>query len=321
MLTSIIIRTYNEQCYLNELISMLKRQRCRLVEFEIIIVDSGSTDETLTIAKQHGCRITHIEKEQFTYGRSLNIGCDFAKGDLLVFISGHCIPVDEDWLDELCQPLIDGVISYGYGRQVGKGTTKYSESRHFEKWFPVYSKSPQEGYFCNNANAVVTRKVWEQYRFNEELTGLEDMYLAKQLVDAEMKIGYISSATVYHIHDESWRQLRIRYEREAYALHQIMPELHFSLTDFGRFFISGMLADFASAIRERQFLQKFIEIILFRFNHYWGSYKGNHAMRKLSAARKKNYFYPKDLERKNYENRCTSSNESEQRKGQGQEFP
>jgi len=64
-------------------------------------------------------------------------------------------------------------------------------------------------------------------------------------------------------------------------------------------------------------LSKFYEIILFRFNHYWGSYKGNHLMRKLSAKRKNNYFYPKDLERKTYERGRTAADESQQRTGQG----
>lgn len=98
--------------------------------------------------------------------------------------------------------------------------------------FPRYSKLPQEGFFCNNANAAVSRKAWQRFRFNEDLTGLEDMYLAKQLTEQGDKIGYAADASVYHIHDESWRQVRIRYEREAYALHQIMPEVNFTLADF-----------------------------------------------------------------------------------------
>ena len=179
----------------------------------------------------------------------------------------------------------------------------------------------RRGFFCNNANAALNRKDWLRYKFNEDLTGLEDMYLAKQLVEADDRVGYVSSAAVYHIHDESWRQVRLRYERESYALHQIFPDLHFTLTDFLRFFISGVLADFAIAIRENQFLSKFVEIILFRFNHYWGSYKGNQEVRKLSAERKNHYFYPKDLERKTYENRRTPTDESKQRTRQGEEFP
>jgi len=297
MLASIVIRTYNEERYLNELLTAISEQKNNLVEHEVVIVDSGSTDRTLEIAEKHNCRITRIEKSEFTFGRSLNIGCDFARGDYLVFVSGHCIPASQDWLDELCKPMVEEGVDYSYGRQMGRDTTKYSEDRHFEKWFPEYSKIPQEGYFCNNANAGVTRKAWELFKFNEELTGLEDMYLAKLLVEAGKKVAYVATAPVFHIHDETWKQVKIRYEREAYALQIIMPEVHFSFSDFVRYFISGVMADSASAIRDKVFLKKFNEIVLFRFYHYWGTYRGNHEHRKLSTKMKKQYFYPLDTER------------------------
>jgi glycosyltransferase involved in cell wall biosynthesis len=297
MLASIVIRTYNEEHYLNELLQAISKQKNIFVDKEVVIIDSGSTDRTLEIATSHNCRITHIKKSEFTFGRSLNMGCEFADGDFLVFVSGHCIPASESWLDELCKPMVDGVIDYSYGRQIGRDTTKYSEDRHFEKWFPEYSKIPQAGFFCNNANAAVTRSAWESFKFNEELTGLEDMYLAKSLVEAGKKVGYVATAPVYHIHDETWKQVKTRYEREAYALQRIMPEVHFSFSDFIRYFISGVIADSISAVRNKVFLSKFGEVILFRFYHYWGTYKGNHEHRKLSTKMKKQYFYPLDTER------------------------
>ncbi|WP_428243093.1 glycosyltransferase family 2 protein [Gynuella sp.] len=300
MLVSIIIRTYNEERYLAELLGQISQQRSELFNIETVIVDSGSTDNTLKIAKNYDCRITYISKSDFTFGRALNIGCQYADGDYLVFISGHCIPTNDQWITELCRPLIKGSIDYTYGRQIGRNTTKYSENQHFHKWFPPYSKIPQEGFFCNNANAAISQTTWSKFKFNEDLTGLEDMYLAKQIIESGGKVGYVSNASVYHIHDETWRQVRIRYEREAYALQQIMPEVHFSLPDFFRYFISSILADSSAAIRESVFLRRILEIVLFRFNHYWGTYLGNHEHRKLSNKMKKHYFYPLDLERDNY---------------------
>jgi rhamnosyltransferase len=307
MLASVIIRTYNEEKYLDKLLTQLSLQETKFVDLEVVVVDSGSTDDTVLIAKKHNCRITHIDKSNFTFGRSLNIGCEFAKGDFLLFVSGHCIPVGTGWLDTMCKPLIDGVVCYSYGRQEGKDTTKYSERKHFEKWFPAYPKLPQEGYFCNNANAAITREAWQRFKYDEDLTGLEDMHLAKLLVEVGEEIGYVSAASVYHIHDETWRQVRVRYEREAYALNQIMPQVNFTISDFVRFFISAVMSDIASAIQEKVLLSKMSEIILFRFCHYWGTYKGNHVQRQLSAKQKHNYFYPKDLEKGIYNEDVNSS--------------
>lgn len=300
MLASIVIRTYNEEAYLAELLDAIACQADKVVQHEVVIVDSGSTDDTLLIAENFGCRVTHIAQEEFTFGRSLNQGCEFADGDILVFVSGHCIPVSVDWLDTLCKPLADGVVSYSYGRQQGRDTTKYSEELLFQKFYPVYSKLPQEGFFCNNANAAILRTTWAKFRFNEELTGLEDMHLAKLLVETDHKIGYVADAPVWHIHDESWQRVRIRYEREAYALQHIMPEVHFSLADFLRYFSSGVLADTAVALNDKVLHRKLWEIVLFRFNHYWGTYQGSREMKRLKAERKHNYFYPKDLEKHVY---------------------
>lgn len=301
MIASIIIRTYNEGKYLDLLLTSISVQISPSVEIEVVIVDSGSADDTLMIAKKHNCRVTHIDKTDFTYGRSLNVGCEFAQGEFFIFISGHCLPVNEHWLENLIKPLINNNIVYSYGRQEGKDTTKFSEYRHFEKCFPDYSKHPQEGFFCNNANAAITQKSWQCFKFDENLTGLEDMFMAKQLVEAGEKIAYIANASVYHIHDETWQQVCIRYEREAYALRVIMPEVHFTLFDFIHFYLSSIFSDSYKAIQENLFWRKLPEILVFRLMQYWGTYKGNHQHRKISNHRKLNYFYPKDLEKKDYD--------------------
>ena len=137
MLASIVLRAYNEEKHLDELLSVIHKQETDGVDVEVVIVDSGSTDSTLDIANKYDCRIYHILPEDFTFGRSLNIGCREAKGDFLVFVSGHCVLVEVNWLQNLIQPLIDGVAAYSYGRQVGNGDSKFSECQLFSKYYPI----------------------------------------------------------------------------------------------------------------------------------------------------------------------------------------
>ena len=94
---SIIIRTLNESRYLDSLLKSINNQKCKIKK-ETIIVDSGSTDGTINIAKNFCCRITNIKRSEFSFGRSLNIGCKLARGKILVIISGHCVPLDSFWL-------------------------------------------------------------------------------------------------------------------------------------------------------------------------------------------------------------------------------
>jgi len=159
MIVSIVIRTLNEERYLNELLSSINQQKRKDFEIEVVLIDSGSNDNTLNIAKDFNCNITFIKKSDFTFGRSLNMGSEFSNGDILVYISGHCIPVENDWLLNLVQPIIDKHAQYTYGKQVGRDTTKFSENQLFKKFYPEDSKIPQNDFFCNNANSAITSNI------------------------------------------------------------------------------------------------------------------------------------------------------------------
>ena len=292
MLVSVVIRTLNEATYLDELLRVIGSQIKDNFDVEVVIIDSGSTDGTLSIAESHGCRITFITKEQFTFGRSLNMGSDFATGDILVYVSGHCIPSENTWLMKLIKPIRDGTAGYTYGRQIGRDTTKYSEEKIFEKYFPFESKIPQNGFFCNNANSAIDRKIWSEYKFDEKVTGLEDMELAKRYCDQKGKVAYVAEACVYHIHNETWSQTRRRYEREAIALQLIMPEVQIGFFDMLRYIWVSVISDCETAVTEGCFTKEFTGIIKFRIAQFTGSYRGNHDHRTLSKKRKENYFYP-----------------------------
>lgn len=293
MEASVVIRTYNEARWLPPVFEALKRQDMDGRPWEVVVVDSGSTDDTRAIAEAAGARIVGIAKSEFTFGRSLNVGCAAAQGRALVFISGHCIPVGERWLADLIAPLGQDGISYTYGRQVGHEVTKFSEHQLFAKYFPERSALPQDGFFCNNANAALLREVWREEPFDETLTGLEDMELAKRLVGKGHKVGYVAEAPVVHIHEESWSRVKVRYERESIALQAIMPEVHLSFGDFLRYTVSAVFLDWGEAIRTKQFMRQFAPVVAFRTMQFWGAYRGNNDHRRLSQRKKEAYFYPR----------------------------
>jgi len=292
MLASIIIRTLNEARHLGEVLESIARQQARDLQHEVVLVDSGSTDETLEIARRHGCQIQHITRDRFSFGRSLNIGCQAAAGEVLVFISGHCIPTDANWLLALCQPILAGKVEYSYGAQLGVDSSFYSERRIFEKYYPRRSQVPQSGFYCNNANAALSRKTWERYRFDEELTGMEDIDLAKRLVRDGGKVGYVAEAAVHHIHNETWKTIKRRFEREAMAIHHIMPEIHVRPWDMIRYIYTSIMLDLRAALGERVLLKQAKNIVLYGFWQYWGTYVGNTHQRELSRAQREALFYP-----------------------------
>jgi rhamnosyltransferase len=292
MLVSIIVRTYNEERYLDRLLTAIAEQEVDF-DHEVLLVDSGSSDDTLRIALRHGTKVLSIPKQDFSFGRSLNRGCAAAGGECLVFVSGHCVPVDNQWLARLVAPIRDQRVALTYGRQLGGHESKFSEKQLFAKFYPELSRIPQEGFFCNNANAAVRRDLWERHRFNEELTGLEDLFLGQALVRAGQRIGYVANATVHHFHHESWPTVRRRYEREAIAMQHIMPEIQITALDFVRYFFSAVRHDLGDLAKSGARIRDVQEVILFRFMQFWGSYRGNHEHRQLSRQRKEMYFYPR----------------------------
>lgn len=288
---SIVIRTLNEERYLDELLSAIADQDTGGLSTEVVLVDSGSTDNTLEIAQRHNCHIEKISKEEFSFGRSLNIGCRAATGSVLVLVSGHCIPANRHWIRDLCDPIIRGQAQYTYGRQLPGDGSYFSEGRIFDKYFPERSQIPQDGYFCNNANSALQKECWEKYGFDEEITGLEDMDLAQRLCAEGGRVGYVAEAAVFHLHHENWRQVRRRFEREAIALQKIMPQLHMSLGDVVRYIFTSVYKDMSAYGRGMTF-QNFKEIIFYRCNQYLGGWNGNHEHRKLSRLEKEKFFYP-----------------------------
>ena len=102
---SIIIRAYNEEQHIGRLLTGIVAQTIHKVQ--IILVDSGSTDSTIRIAQQFPVEVVTIKPEEFTIGRSLNLGISKAKADLVVMASAHVYPVYPDWLEALLAPFAD----------------------------------------------------------------------------------------------------------------------------------------------------------------------------------------------------------------------
>ena len=184
MKCSIIIRSFNEEKHIGKLIHGIKSQELlNDVELEIILVDSGSTDKTVTLAKNLGARIIPILKEDFSFGRALNLGCREAHGEILIFASAHVYPIYSDWIKKIIDPFQNRNIALVYGRQVGNDITKFSESQIFNKWFPSQSNYIQSNPFCNNANCAIRKDCWEKIPYDEALTGLEDLAWANLILN------------------------------------------------------------------------------------------------------------------------------------------
>lgn len=292
MKASVVIRAYNEAEHIERLMIGIGTQT--VLPDEIILVDSGSTDETAAIARAYDARIVQVEPAEFTFGRALNRGCAAAARDICVFASGHVYPLCTTWLEELIEPFGDERVALSYGRQRGETTNKFSEHQLFARWFPPESVCPQPTYFCNNANCAIRRSIWETLPYDETLTGLEDLAWAKAVRARDGWIAYVAEAEVIHVHDETWEQIHTRYRREAIALRLIDEHAHFTRGDFVRLLARNLLSDVRAASSQGALRRELGSILRFRYNQLLGTYRGFNGPPAVSAQLRARFYYPGD---------------------------
>lgn len=287
---SAVIRAFNEEAHIGRLLHGLNSQ-VRPPD-ELILVDSGSTDRTVEIARARGCRIVSIAKDEFTFGRALNRGCEAASGDVLLIVSAHVHPVYQDYLEQFIKPLDIDNVDIAYGRQVGDHRTKYSESRIMTKWFPKESMWDQRHPFSNNANALVRRSMWEKLRYREELTGLEDLDFARRAMERGSRVAYVAEAPVVHVHEESWDVVQNRYRREAIAYKSIYPDTKMTRSQAATLAVTNIASDYWHAGLERKLRSNFRDIVRFRFAQFRGAYLGFSADRAPDVDLLRRFYYP-----------------------------
>jgi GT2 family glycosyltransferase len=287
---SVVVRCYNEERHIGRLLAGISRQT--LTDVEVILVDSGSTDDTLQVASQYPVRLVQIRPEDFSFGRALNLGFEAASSDVVVAASAHVYPTFTDWLDLLTAPLRDHRVSLCYGRQRGDHRTRFSEHRVFSQWFPELSTRNQDSAFCNNANVAVRRSTWRLHPYDESLTGLEDLAWATAARARGERIAYCAEAEVAHVHEESARAVFNRYRREAIALSTIAPHERLTPFELMRLIPTHIAADWLAAIRAGCFARSFWDIPLFRLAQFLGTYRGSRDAPASVPRLKQRFYYP-----------------------------
>lgn len=295
--TTVLIRTFNEARHLPALLERLKQQVYR--DFETIVVDSGSVDGTRDIAAKAGARVIRIDRDHFTFGYSLNVGVREGRGPLIAIVSAHTLPLNEHWLGNLVAPFSDPRVAMVYGRQLGADVSKFSEAQDLRRTFgPERQVLRPPRFFANNANAAIRRDLWLQYPFDATLPGLEDIDWARRWLRDGYEVVYEPAAALFHIHEETWPQVRRRYYREAVAArHTGLKSRRRIPQELG---LEGLrlLADMGLATRDalarrlnRSVTSCFREIASFRFNKAVGTAQGLMDGAKLSNITTREEFF------------------------------
>jgi CMP-N-acetylneuraminic acid synthetase len=196
-LASIIIRTKNEERWITQCLHGVFEQEYR--DFEVILVDNESDDKTLEKAGQF--KLAKVVRcTEYLPGKALNMGIRESKGDFIVCLSGHCIPVNGKWLGNLLKGLEDQKVAGVYGRQEPMSFTPDSDKRDLTLVFGLDRKVQRKDTFFHNANSAMRKETWQKCPFDEAVTNIEDRVWAKEVLERGYEIIYEPEASVYHYH-------------------------------------------------------------------------------------------------------------------------
>jgi rhamnosyltransferase len=201
---SVVIRCRDEARHLGPVLEAVLGQE-GVPSFEVVALDSGSRDGTLELLARHPVRVEHLEG--FTFGRALNRGAALARGELVVFLSAHCRPLDARWLATLVEPFAAPGLVATFGRQVPVPGVNPIEAIALGRSFPP---APPAGVLFSNANGALRRAAVLARPFDEEIPAAEDHLWACGIGAGEL-VAYVPGAAVAHSHPMTGREWRFRF--------------------------------------------------------------------------------------------------------------
>src|SRR3989304_5738040 len=196
-MVSIIVRTKNEERWITSCLTAVFKQHNK--DFEVIIVDNESTDKTIEKALQFDIAKI-VTCTDYKPGLALNMGIREAKGEYIVCLSGHCIPVNERWLTNLLRNFDDTELAAVYGRQEPLAFTQDADKRDLSIIFGLDRRVQRKDSFFHNANSMIRKSLWEEVPFDETVTNIEDRIWAEKMLQRGYRLVYEPEAGVYHYH-------------------------------------------------------------------------------------------------------------------------
>jgi rhamnosyltransferase len=210
---SVIVRTLNERDALER---ALRSLRAQTVGVEIVVVDSGSTDGALDVARREADRVIELAPGTFSFGGALNAGAAAASGDVHVALSSHCELPRPDWVARALrhyeEPAVAGTHGCRHLPDRRPLTTVLLQDAELARRHPYWGLS--------NHASTWRAEVWEQFRFDERLTACEDKDWAHRVLAAGWRIAVDPELDVVKPHRQAAgvRALWRRSVREGRAL-------------------------------------------------------------------------------------------------------
>lgn len=211
---SVVIRARDEAPRIGRALAALAGQT---LAHEVIVVDSGSVDETADVARAAGARVLEIAAADFSFGGALNTGAGEAVADVIVALSADAVPPDDRWLERVTAHFADPSVACVFGERVDEafrplqGAVRQDAAR--------LAAYPFWGY--SNSAGAFRADLWRERGFREDMPGTEDREWSQWALARGLVCVLDPALAVEHDHaKDSLRRSFERYRREwrGYAM-------------------------------------------------------------------------------------------------------
>jgi glycosyltransferase involved in cell wall biosynthesis len=215
------------------LAGVLDALAAQTVAHELIVCDSGSSDGSVALAREHGARVIEIEPSAFGHGRTRNVLLEHSSGEHVALLSQDAQPASERWLERMLAGFALGEdVALVYGPYLPRPGAPEPVRLELERFFaphgepaspsverlsarersqPAIALMGRRGFFTD-ANACLRRSAWSAVRYRD-VAMAEDRVLAVDMLRAGYAKAYVPEASVLHSHEYSPRdQLRRSFD-------------------------------------------------------------------------------------------------------------
>lgn len=299
---TIFIPTYNGEDNLAEALTAVFNQKVDF-EYEVLIYDSESKDQTVDIIKEFAEKHQNLEwhqikKSDFSHGKTRQLAAEEARGEFVVFLTQDATPAHDRWLFELLKPFdlsekIVGVVGQQDPRPNCVPMMKYEIKGAFanqgvNNGITVYQRNDNDvkgvftqKTFYSDVNSAARRDFLLHVIPYKPVPYSEDQLFGREIIDNGFMKAYSANGYVLHSNEVPLKDYRKRLFDEVYNMRLLgSPAVNYSYWQVIKNTAKGSIQDFTRILKDQQygFVQKmgwFFVNPLFQFEKWRGVRLGN----------------------------------------------
>jgi rhamnosyltransferase len=293
----LIIPTLNAGADFSVLVKRLGEQTVQ-IDYKLV-VDSGSNDQTVNIAKQNGFIVHSITSAQFNHGATREMGRKLTNADIVIFMTQDAMPIDNYLIEKLIEPIVLGKGSLSYARQIPRITADIFEA--FPRQFNYQEKSHLRGiedsakygiytFFNSDSCAAYLNSALDDIGGFRQTLVSEDYLATARMLHKGHKIAYVAEAMVQHSHPYSLLEEFKRYFDTGYvrAENPWVQELVGQAESRGKEYFTALLREVfivRPLLVPYALVNTFIKLLGYRIG-YWSFHAPKWWKKMLSSQRK-----------------------------------